>query len=94
MKVNVTVELTRDEVLKAVTEAILDKHRYNYHHPLHSGTVLHIEQTGKDGGYFVEWGGGPAEVEPSPANAVEVVEAPTELEQIEMVNNPQSMEVL
>jgi hypothetical protein len=81
MKVNVTVELTRDEVLKAVTEAILDKHRYNFHHPLHRGTALHIEQTGKGGGYFVEWGDEPAEVETVHASSVDALESGTRVDE-------------
>jgi hypothetical protein len=53
MTINVTINLTREEVLEAVTGKIREEYRYT-RYPISPGEALHIEES-KDG-YFVEWG--------------------------------------
>jgi hypothetical protein len=83
MQINITVNLTREEVLAAITEKIREESRYT-RWPVHPGEALHLEEA-KDG-YFVEWGEKP-EAPVAQVPAVEAVDAPTELEQIEIMAN-------
>jgi hypothetical protein len=69
MQINITVNLTREEVLAAITEKIREESRYT-RWPVQPGEALHLEEA-KDG-YFVEWGEKP--IEPKPVEQLPAVE--------------------
>jgi hypothetical protein len=73
MTINVTINLTREEVLEAVTGKIREEYRFT-RYPMSTGEALHIEES-KDG-YFVEWGEKPEAQDDAPLAAARPEPAP------------------
>jgi hypothetical protein len=89
MQINITVNLTREEVLAAITEKIREGSRYT-RWPVHPGEALHLEEA-KDG-YFVEWGEKPEAQDDvpfaAPAKPEPVLQLPVDAAEVRQSSEP------